>query len=323
MNRSRRLHLALTVAVVASLSVIAAGTAALALNVPVRLFVGDSQPVKPQSLLSQLEGWRLSYTARGERGSLHLFVSDADGGNPRQIDRIVGDKHQPNWSPDGKRIAFRWVPHDEDHTPLAMIDADGSNFVNLTKTTGLWGWSPSWSRDGKRLVTAATRRVGVPNSLYVMNSDGTKVHRITPVGREAQYAVWSPDGRRIAFTYVVDGGFDLFTVRPDGTDLRRLTRDGGAGQNNWAMWSPNSRRIAWSKADAIWVMSADGSHKQLITRAGGVPGAWAPGPVIAFACSIGRGKGGLCGVRPDGTGLTRLLDGAEANFPGWRPRTRR
>jgi Tol biopolymer transport system component len=276
---------------------------------------------KSQPLLSELEGWRLAYNAPSGR-SVHLFVSDADGSHRRQIDHIIGDKQQPNWSPDGKRIAFRWVPHDEDHTPLALIDADGSDFVNLTKITGLRGWSPSWSPDGRRLVSAATPRGGVPNGLYVMGSDGTNPHRITRAGREAQYAAWSPDGRRIAFTYVVGGGFDLFTIRPDGTDLRRLTSDGAGGQNNWAMWSPDSRRIAWGKGDAIWSMDADGSHKQLVTRAGGVPGAWAPGPVITFGCRGEGGKIGLCAVRNDGTGLTHLLGGAEANFPGWRPRSR-
>jgi len=276
---------------------------------------------KSRPLLSELDGWRLAYSAPGEE-SFHLFVSDADGSHRRQIDHITGDKQPPNWSPDGKRIAFRWVPRDEDHTPLGLIDADGSDFVNLTKVTGLRGWSPSWSPDGRRLVSAATPRGGVPNSLYVMGSDGSNAHRITPRGREAQYAAWSPDGKRIAFTYVVDGGFDLFTVRPDGTDLRRLTSDGAAGQNNWAMWSPDSRRIAWGRADAIWSMDADGSHKQLVTRAGGVPGAWAPGSVITFGCRDEGGKIGLCAVREDGTGLTNLLGGAEANFPGWRPRSR-
>jgi dipeptidyl aminopeptidase/acylaminoacyl peptidase len=304
------------------LIVLAGATAALALHIPAQLFTAESQPAKPRSLLSEVEGWRLSYSAVDKTGSVHLFVADADGRNRRQIDHIAGGKHQPNWSPDGKRIAFRWLPHDEDHTPLALIDADGSNFVNLTKVTGLRGWSPSWSPDGRRLVSAATPRAGFPNSLYVMSPDGSNPHRITPRGREAQYAAWSPDGRRIAFTYVVDGGFDLFTVRPDGTDLRRLTSEGAGGQNNWAMWSPDSHRIAWGNADAIWVMNTDGSHKQLVTRAGGVPGAWAPGPVIVFGCPIHGGKGGLCGVRPDGAGLTHLLGGAEASMPGWRPHGR-
>ena len=279
------------------------------------------QPAKnAPSLMHELKGWRLAYTARSEKGGLHLYVADPDGAHARQIDHLTGDKHQPNWSPSGERIAFRWVPHDENHTPLALINADGSHFVNLTRKTGLLGWSPSWSPDGKRLASAATSRAGIPNCVYIMGADGSNAHRITAPGREAQYATWSPNGTRIAFTYVVNGGFDLFTIRADGTGLRRLTHGGAGGRNNWAMWSPDSRRIAWSRGEAIWIMNADGSRKRLVTRAGGVPGAWAPGPFITFACRGKRGKIGLCAVRPDGSRLTRLLDGREANFPGWRPR---
>jgi Tol biopolymer transport system component len=274
-----------------------------------------SSAARPPSLLAELKDWRLAYAARGGASS-HLFVSAPDGSDRRQIDHIVGDKQQPNWSPDGEWIAFRWVPHDEDHTPLALVDARGTRFVNLTRRTGLRGWSPSWSPSGRQLVSAATPRPGVPNGLYIMDADGAKAHRITPTSREAQYAAWSPDGKRIAFTYVVDGGFDLFTVRPDGTGLHRLTHD---GRSNWAMWSPDSRRIAWGRADELWVMNADGSDKRLVTSAGGVPGTWAPGPAIAFACTSAGGKIGLCAVRADGTGLVRLLPGMEANFPGWRP----
>jgi len=288
------------------------------------IFLTTSRSAQPATsatpLLQALKGWRLAYTARGGEGGLHLWVADPDDAHAHQIDHLIGDKHQPNWSPDGKRIAFRWVPHDEDHTPLALIDADGSHFMNLTKKTGLRGWSPSWSPDGRRLVSAATSRAGTPNSVYVMRADGSNVRRITPSGREAQYATWSPNGKRIAFTYVVNGGFDLFTIRPDGTGLRRLTHDGARGRNNWAMWSPDSRRIAWGRGEAIWVMRADGSGKRLVTPAGGVPGAWAPGPFITLGCQSGGGRIGLCAVRADGSDLTRLLDGREANFPGWRPR---
>jgi TolB protein len=273
-------------------------------------------------LLGPLKGWRLAYAAAGRTHATHLFVADADGRHRRQIDHLRGEKHQPNWSPDGTEIAFRWLPKDEDHTPLMVIRADGSSVLNLTRRTGLRGWSPSWSPDGKRLVAAATPKAGAPPSLYVMKADGSSVRRITPPGREAQYAAWSPNGERIAFTYVVDGGFDLFSIRPDGSDLQRLTKDGSVGQNNWPMWSPDGRRIAWGRADSIWMMNSDGSHKRLVTTAGGVPGTWAPGPFITFNCALARGRIGICVVRDDGSGLTTLLGAAEAGFPGWKPKAR-
>ncbi len=250
----------------------------------------------------------------------HLYVANADGSHRRLLDRLPGDKQTPNWAPDGRKVAVRWVPKDYDQpTPLLVLNADGMLAVDLTKKAGLHGWSPSWAPDGKRLVTAARRKGDATEAIYVVNADGTALRRITPAGHEAQYASWSPAGDRIAFTYVRAGGFDLFTIRPDGSGLRRLTHEGAAGMNNWAMWSPDGSEIAWGKGESIWVMNADGSGKRRVTDAGGVPGAWAPAPFITFQCEVKRGVG-ICAVREDGSGMTTLLGGLEAAFPGWRPR---
>jgi Tol biopolymer transport system component len=271
------------------------------------------------NLVPGLRGWELTFVAVRERGVPHLYSASADGSNVRQLDRLRGDKQTPNWSPDGRRVAVRWVPADYDNpTPLLVLGANGSVQVDLTEQTGLSGWSPSWSPDGSQLVTAARRKADRTEGLYVMNADGTNARRITPRGREAQYASWSPTDPRIAFAYVEEGGFDLYTIHPDGSNLRRLTSDGSAGENNWPMWSPDGTKIAWGRGDSVWVMNADGSDKRSVTDAGGVPGAWAPGPFITFQCETPKGIG-ICAVREDGTALTQLLSGMEAGFPGWRP----
>lgn len=274
----------------------------------------------PANLLADLRGWELTFLAVRKGEQPHLYVANAEGSNVRQLDRLPGDKQTPNWSPDGERVAVRWVPSDyDDPTPLLVLNANRTVAVDLTEKTGVAGWSPSWSPDGKRLVTAARKKGEATEGLYVMNADGTGARRITPLGREAQYAAWSPAADRIAFTYVVAGGFDLFTIHPDGSGLRRLTNDGAGGENNWAMWSPDGRKIAWGRGDSVWVMNADGSGKRMVTDAGGVPGGWAPGPVITFQCETDRGVG-ICAVREDGEALTTPLGGMEAGFPGWRPR---
>jgi hypothetical protein len=118
----------------------------------------------------------------------------------------------------------------------------------------------------------------------------------------------------------VDGGFDIFTVRPDGSGLERLTSDGAAGQNNWPMWSPDGASLGWGRGGGIWVMNADGSGKHAVTTIGGVPGAWAPGPFLTFQRPTPAGQIGIFAIREDGSDLTQLLGGKEAGFPGWRPR---
>lgn len=273
-------------------------------------------------LADELVGWQLAYAALERAGSSvdHLYVANADGSDAQQVDHLRGGKHQPFWSPDGSRIAFRWLPKDENHTPLVIINADGSHLVNLTKRTGLRGWAPSWSPDGRWIVTAATPKAGERNGLYIMRPDGSELRRITPSDREAQYSAWSPTDDVIAFTFVVEGDFDIYTIHSDGSDLRRLTNDGAAGQNNWPMWSPDGKRIAWGKGEGIWVMNADGSEKHEVTTVGGVPAAWAPGPFIAFGCRSAKSEASLCAVDAEGERLTHLLGGRQGSMPGWRPR---
>lgn len=73
---------------------------------------------------------------------------------------------------------------------------------------------------------------------------------------------------RIVYTksWMVDGeqGTDIFSVRPDGTGGRRLTRSRTAENPKW---SPNGGRIAFEQDGAVWVMRSDGSGQQMLTSA--------------------------------------------------------
>jgi TolB protein len=163
-----------------------------------------------------------------------------------------------------------------------------------------------------------------------MNADGSKPQRLTSDAWEAQYPAWSPDGRRIAFVSLEHGNPDVYVMNADGSRVTQLTDD--PGPDVWPVWSPDGRRIAFGREgerSELLVMEADGSNKTLLKavgeNGGGVPVNWAPGEWIAFNCLgavVGQaGNGiGICAVRPEGTGFTRLLGGAEAGFPAWSPR---
>jgi Tol biopolymer transport system component len=136
---------------------------------------------------------------------------------------------------------------------------------------------------------------------------------------------WSPDGSRLAYacTIVADGDQvgRIYTIRPDGTG-RRLLRT-GTESAYWPTWSPNGKRVAFSTEpapvvatrdvntdrpsrwvrSAIYVVGLDGSHQQVVTRAGAAPD-WSPdGTTIvysALACGVGRTRL----VTPDGRDVT-------------------
>jgi TolB protein len=128
-------------------------------------------------------------------------------------------------------------------------------------------------------------------------------------------------------------GGDLYTMRADGSRLKRLT-DNGTFERS-PSWSPGGKRIAFSRYNrtyGITVMRADGSGVRRITSPRGmndISPSWSPsGRRIAFVRAPANSKGGYCArvhvVNADGTGLTRVTP--ECNQYGelaWSPDGRR
>lgn len=116
------------------------------------------------------------------------------------------------------------------------MNADGEGAVKVTNCTaegahcGDIDWSPIPGDD--RLAFTIFQPVG---QLRTIKADGTSL--TTVLGELAVDASWSPGGSRIAITKQAPGalGADVFTVRPDGTELTRLTLD--AARNANPAWS--------------------------------------------------------------------------------------
>ena len=82
--------------------------------------------------------------------------------------------------------------------------------------------TPDYSRDGKRVAFVSTRS-GV-EEIWIANSDGSNPVQVTSFGGpQTTNPVWSPDGETILFNSRREGSSDLYLIRPDTRDLRRLT----------------------------------------------------------------------------------------------------
>ena len=76
-----------------------------------------------------------------------------------------------------------------------------------------------------------------------MGADGGDVRRLTHHPKMDYWPVWSPDGKRIAFTSNRDGNYEIYLMNADGSGQRNLTNHPAA--DNFASWSPDGRRLAF------------------------------------------------------------------------------
>ena len=152
-----------------------------------------------------------------------IVVADRNGGNAENIPRITG--WDPTWSPDGKVILF--ASDRDGAVQLFTVRIDGSSLHRITNLSAIRGRS-DWSPDGQSIVTYSGE--AWHRELYIMNADGSNVRQLTPSGGNSQGPTFSPDGKWVAFTayfdqYNDDNGCEIYILRIDGTDLRRLTNN--------------------------------------------------------------------------------------------------
>jgi Tol biopolymer transport system component len=180
-------------------------------------------------------------------GTSEVCVINADGSQEKCVTnhasfkarRIAQQDDYPVWSPDSKRIAFASIRSSQLDFDIHVMNADGSQRVNLTNKPSFYG-VPAWSPDGKRIVFASMREAN-NYEIYVMNVDGTDLKRITNNPGWDGNPVWSPDGSRIVFDSNVPGKLDqdIYVINADGTGLTRLTDNSAADKN--PMWQPMNR----------------------------------------------------------------------------------
>lgn len=256
---------------------------------------------------------RIVYTRSGS-GGLDIFLMYGDGSGQVNITNYQGDDSEPDWSPDGKKIAFA-SRRDNAGRKIYVMNDDGSQPTKITNGAGEDGY-PNWSPDGQKILFG---RYGVTNGsgLYVVKADGTELLRLTTNPMDYA-AVWSPDGTKIAFANSdADGNRSIYVASATGRGRVKITHD--IANNSMPAWSPDGTKIAFmSNRDTpnysqIFVMDADGGNPTRLTNVdrgdAGYPSWSADGTKIIFhRYPEGSWDNEIYTMNPDGTDQVNITN---------------
>jgi Tol biopolymer transport system component len=282
-------------------------------------------------------------------GSDMTYLTDNVVRGPDDPPDFFNDDIDPNYSPDGKTIAF--TSQRNGGPEVYTMNADGTNVTRLTTAIGQ-DRASGWSADGRTIYFFSARDGN--NEIYKMNADGSDQTRLTfnevndpaTPGNETidVFPVGSPDGRKIAFSSSRDGGDEeLYTMNPDGSDVTRLTNSPSIDRS--PNWSPDGKEIVFwsdragfnpgsttSRNSEIYKMNADGTGVTRLTDIADDPAttevnesvdrnpAWSPdGKKIVFN-SQRTGDPEVHSMNADGSEVTRLTNAVSVDeFCDWQP----
>jgi Tol biopolymer transport system component len=222
-------------------------------------------------------------------GGSDLYLADGTGANGRLL-RAHPDAgatfEDPEWTADGQAIlATLRKPlynsqnqYQGETLSILKVGLDGADPVTVVRD----GLGPATSPDGKYLVYTSVDAKGQPNGLRIASGNGQDVKDLLTGGSfsYARAPVFSPDGTRIAFAAVTGTGsilpgkkggaltplyevveahgipWDIWTVRPGGGDLQRLTNE--SEDTPTPTWSPAGDWVAFAGEIGLYLVDAGG-----------------------------------------------------------------
>jgi TolB protein len=166
------------------------------------------------------DGRSIVFTWGDAKDASEIWLMDRNGENPH---KFIDRGWDPSWSPAGTQILF--ASDEEGANQLFIINLDGSGLRRVTDFDALRGRS-DWSPDGAWMSTyngEAWHR-----EVFIFRPDFSDLRQLTPSGGNSQGPGFSPDGKWVVFTSYFDHfgdelGCEIYIIRVDGTDLRRLT----------------------------------------------------------------------------------------------------
>ena len=270
-------------------------------------------------------------------GSMQIWLMNTDGSQQRPITNMPDGACNPNWSPDGKRVAFispckeRKDRYDGAKIFILEVDSNTSPDPLPVPPSPAEDYDPAWSPDGQRIAFTSTRD-GNPD-IFVFNLIDKSLLQLTDERTPEKYPAWSPSGNQIAF--VRDSTYSQVWIMSDSGHYQSRFSVSGEINDMWPAWSPDGNMIFFSQlssANVPWLMVMRYEDRNT-TQSSRIPARGQPdvGPVVQADISP-DGNWILFESWPDGTNhdiyvmtingsnCMRLTTDKDFDFaPAWRP----
>ncbi len=222
----------------------------------------------------------------------------------------------PAWSADGKSVVY--TSYRQGSAGLYILNIyEGKQIEVQNEGTN---FSAAFSPDGKKLAFCSTLEEG-NSEIYVANSDGSNIKRLTFNKAIDTAPSWSPTSREIAFTSDRGGTPQIYIMDAEGSNVRRVSF--GGSYFDGPAWSPAGDMIAYvSRVDLvfdIYVLNLRTNQTIKLTEsnARNESPSWSPdGRHIIFSSNrIGTIQ--LYAIDYDGANMRRLTSKSENKLPDW------
>lgn len=208
------------------------------------------------------DGTLISFNSNFESETTDIYVMRTDGSNVVRLTSAKGHDFSRNgWSPDGTKFAYN--SNVDGNDDVFVMDIDVFRPVPLISMPDADLKTPAYSPDGERIVFSAVYP-DHHSELRIFDRATGKSAVIVTTSSPENYPQWSPDGNWIAFHQEVNGKWDIFKVRPDGSDLTNLTND--PSSDSVPVWSADSATIYFrsnrngdTENAELFKMNADGT----------------------------------------------------------------
>ena len=196
-----------------------------------------------------------------------LYRVNIDGSNMTRLTNTRENETNPQWSPDGLKIAAGRFAQANDS--VLVLDSDGKNLHDVIFAPN-YGYAPFWSPDGQKIAFVSWQ-TNYTYKAHAMNSSGTQHRQFEQaMGKPWTANPWSLDGKYIAYSYVTTMKLfgpekaDVHLINVETGEEIALTDTLSPDNEEFVAWSPDGGLILYRNGANLNVIQPDGSGNRTI-----------------------------------------------------------